>query len=81
MLDMSTMKPYDNEEEPLQFSVQGTYGGGGGTRKDLADKLESRGRIKNYAEYVWSTCSLHGLNLTLPSPTNLIMGDRGLIEA
>ena len=56
------MKPYDNEEEPLQFSVQGTDGGEGGTRKDLADKLESRGRVKDYAEYMWSTYTLHGLN-------------------
>ena len=74
------MKPYDNEEEPLQFSVQGTDGGRGGTRKDLADKLESRGRVKDYAEYVWSTCALHGLNLTLSSPTNSSMCDGGLLK-
>ena len=74
------LKPYDHHEESLKFSVQGTDAGGGGTRKDLADKVESRGRVKEYAEYIWCTCSLHGLNLTLSSPTNLIMGDGGLLK-
>ena len=74
------MKPYDHEEETLQYSVQGTDAGGGGTRIDLANKLDSCGRIREYTEYIWSTCSLHGLNLTLSSPTNLIMGDGGLLK-
>ena len=62
------LKPYDHDNQLLQFEVQGTDAGGGGTRKDLADKLESRGRVKEYVEYIWSTCALHGLNLTLSSP-------------
>ena len=74
------LKPYDHDREPLKISVQGTDAGGGGTRKDLADKLDSRGRIKDYGEYVWTTCSLHGMNITLSSPTNLIMGDGGLLK-
>ena len=74
------MKPYDHEEETLQFSVQGTDAGGGGTRIDLANKLESCGRVKELTEYIWSTCSLHGMNITLSSPTNLIMGDGGLLK-
>ena len=74
------LKPYDHDNQLLQFEVQGTDAGGGGTRKDLADKLESRGRVKEYVEYIWSTCALHGLNLTLSSPTNLIMGDGGLLK-
>ena len=37
-------------------------------------------RLKNYDEYMYTTCSLHGLNLTLSSPKNLIMGDGGLMK-
>ena len=71
--------PYDTENR-IQLSVQGTDAGGGGTRKDLADKLEANGRVANYNEYVYSTCALHGMNLALSSPTQLIMGDGGLLK-
>ena len=72
--------PYDTENNRLKLSVQGTDADGGGTRKDLADKLEMNDRVRDYSEYVYSTCSLHGMNITLSSPTQLIMGDGGLLK-
>ena len=53
----------------MKLSVQGTDAGSGGTRKDLANELEMNDRVANYNEYVYSTCSLHGMNITLSSPT------------
>ena len=38
------------------------------------------GRIKDYGEYVWNTCLLYGMKITLSSPINLIMGNVDLFK-
>ena len=72
--------PYDSNDNRTMLYGQGIDAGGSGTRKDLADKLNRCARDKNYDEYMYTTCSLHGFNLTLSSPTNIIMGDSGLLR-
>ena len=66
---------YDSDDNITMLYGQGINVGGGGTRKDLVNKVNRCARENNYDEYMYTTCSLHGLNLTLSSPTNLIMGD------
>ena len=73
----SSLNLYDFEEERVQLVSGGTDAGGGATREDLGLKLNERQRVENIGEYIASTCSLHGMNLTLASPTSLTMGDGG----
>ena len=77
-----TMKIYDTPAEKLLISNHGTDAGGGGTRIDLLEKLIEVGRVnaEKRSNYHHSTCSLHGLNITLSSPTLLTMGDGGLLK-
>ena len=72
--------PYHTKNNRLKLSVQGTDAGGDGTRKDLADKLEMDYRVENYNEYAYSTCSLHGIIITISSPTQLIMSEGSLLK-
>ena len=74
------LKQYDCLGCRILLANHGTDAGGGGTRKDLADKLQDLDRVLNYIEYIYSTCSLRGLNLCLSSPTTLTMGDGGLLK-
>ena len=74
------LQPYDHDDTPVQFSCQDTEASGDGTRNDMANKLEARGMVKDYSEYVYTTCSLHAMNITLSSPTNLSVGNGGLLK-
>ena len=71
---------YDDDGHRIFISNHGTDAGGGGTRKDPLDKLAALGGVRNYREYIYTTCALHGLNLCMSSPTALIMGDGGLLK-
>ena len=57
---------------------QGVNAGGGATREHLQEKLSEKGRVFNMLNYVQTTCTLHGLNLTLLSPALLTMDKGGL---
>ena len=75
-----SLKFFETPTRPLQLNGQGTDAGGGATRVDLKNKLNTRGRITNYDDYFDTTCALHGLNLTLSSPTVLVMGEGGMYK-
>ena len=72
------LKLFDYPDKPLKVSATGTDAGGGATREHLGTKLALKGKVKNIAELVSTTCSLHAMNLTLQSPTALTMGEGGL---
>ena len=74
------MKLYDNDNHIIKLSVQFIDTGGDRTHLDLADKLETYVRVNNYEEYTYSICPLHEISLTLSFPTNLIMGNGGLLK-
>lgn len=74
------IKVYDYIDSPVQFSGHGTNVGGGGTREYILQKLVTVARIDNLGEYVWTTCSLHTLNIFLSSPTTITMGEGGLLK-
>eukprot|EP00957_Ditylum_brightwellii_P096027 7316157-Ditylum_brightwellii.AAC.1 len=77
--------PYDDEDDEergrIEMFYQGTDVGGGGTRKDLFEKLCTTESVhEDHEEYMYPTCALHGFNLNLSSPCILIMGDGGLLK-
>ena len=72
------LKIFDRLDGLLEVNSTGTDAGGGATREHLGKKLELRGRIKKLCEYIATTCTLHAMNLTLQSPTELTMGEGGL---
>ena len=57
--------PYNSDDNRIILYGQGVDAGGGGTRKYLDDKLNRCMRVKNYDEYVYTTCSFHDINVTL----------------
>ena len=70
----NTLKIFDLPNHKLEISSQYTDAGEGGTRIDLFRKLEEVDGIKNRDEYMYPTCGLYGLNLTLSAPTTLTIG-------
>ena len=71
---------FDTEEDHKQVAAGGSDAGGGATRMDLGVKLNQRGRVRKICEYIATTCTLHGMNLTLQSPTTLTMGEGRLYK-
>jgi len=71
---------YDFDDQRVLLSYHGIDAGGGGTQRDLFLKLRIINRVINLLEYIYTTCTLHGLNLCLSSPTTLTMGDGGLLK-
>ena len=52
-------------------------------RQDTSRLISEVGRSRssqNENEYMYPTCALHGLNISLSSPTTLIVGDGGLLK-
>ena len=73
-----SLQLYDTPTNRVTLDNQCTDAGGGGTREDLGRRLATTNRVRNTNEYNISTCSLHALNLTLSSATELTMGPGGL---
>ena len=73
-----SLQLYDTPTNRVTLDNQCTNVGGGGTREDLGRRLATTNRVRNTNEYNISTCSLHALNLTLSSATELTMGPGGL---
>ena len=71
---------FDDVDRKQVLDNGGTDAGGGGTREDIGLKLNNVGRVKEWDEFLASTCGLHGMNLTLASPTTLVMGDGALLR-
>ena len=71
---------FDTDDHRFVLSNDGTDAGGGWTRMDFGLKLSEIGRVRNIEEYLASTCILHGINLTLASPTLLTMGEGALLR-
>ena len=69
------LQVYDSTNHRILLANHGTAAGGGEIRNDLIDKIQTFNRVLNYDDCIYITCSLHGLNLTLSSPTTLTMGD------
>ena len=74
------LKVYDYIDSLVQFSGYGTDAGGSGTQEDLLQKLVTLDRVCNLGECVWTTCSLHGLNIYLSLPTTMTMVEGGLLN-
>ena len=72
------LKIFNRLDGLLEVYSTSTDAGGGATREHLGKKLELRGGIKKLCEYIATMCTLHAMNLTLQSPTELTMGEGGL---
>ena len=67
-------------EGRILFHAQCTDASGGGTRSSLRDWLLKLGRVcsNNIQNYYFTTCTFHGLNLTLSVPVKTCLGSWGV---
>ena len=71
---------YNHPDVKVQFSNHTIDACGGGTQMDLFLKLCDVNQVKNHDNYIYTTCSLHGLNLYTYSPTTNTMGNGRLLK-
>ena len=75
-----SLSKLDLPDRPLVLNGQHGDAGGGGTSSSLKDWLAKKNRIidNDESEYLMTTCTLHGIQLTLSNPILSCFGSGGL---
>ena len=76
----SALQVFDYDDKKNELDNGDTNTRGGGTREDSGKKLNNIGRVRDWLEFLTSTCGLHGINLTFLPPTALVLGERAMLR-